>query len=255
MYIDLNNTRVHYVIEGSGDPILMLHGWGANIESFRPLIDDLKAHYTVYALDFPGFGQSEEPKDIWHVKDYTVMTMDFIDKIIGQDPIILCHSFGGRVSIEMSKHRSFNKAIFVDAAGIKPKRPLSYYMRVYTYKTIKHLAKFPIVSWFFKETYDTMRKNSGSDDYRQASDTMKGILSKAVNYDQSDMLHNVSCPTLLCWGELDTATPLSDGKLMEEKMPDAGLVVFKGAGHFSYLEKLNEFLPVIHHFLNIKDGE
>lgn len=255
MYITIKNTKIHYIKEGAGTPLLMLHGWGANIESFRPIIDDLKKHFTIYALDFPGFGQSEEPKSIWHVKDYTAMTVEFMNELLIEDPIIMCHSFGGRVSIELAGQKTFSKAIFIDAAGIKPSRPLSYYVKVYSYKTIRFFATFPLIKWFFKETYETMRKNSGSTDYKQASDTMKGILSKAVNYDQTHLLKQVTCPTLLCWGELDTATPLSDGQLMEDKMPDAGLVTFKGAGHFSYLERQDEFLAIIYNFLEITGGD
>jgi pimeloyl-ACP methyl ester carboxylesterase len=60
---------------------------------------------------------------------------------------------------------------------------------------------------------------------------------KVVNEDLEPYMHLVQCPTLLIWGDQDTATPLSDAKRMEELIPDAGLVVCQGAGHFSFAEQ------------------
>jgi len=45
---------------------LILHGWGANIDTVIPIVNILKSHFKVYALDLPGFGSSAEPKEgIW----------------------------------------------------------------------------------------------------------------------------------------------------------------------------------------------
>ena len=62
---------------------------------------------------------------------------------------------------------------------------------------------------------------------------------------------NVKAPTLLCWGTLDDATPLSDGETMEKLMPEAALVKFEGAGHYSFLECQAQFLRVLASFMNI----
>jgi pimeloyl-ACP methyl ester carboxylesterase len=82
-----------------------------------------------------------------------------------------------------------------------------------------------------------MRRKRGSADYNNATPTMRATLVKVVNEDLEPLMHLVQCPTLLIWGELDTATPLSDAKRMEELIPDAGLVVCEGAGHFSFAEQ------------------
>ena len=85
-----------------------------------------------------------------------------------------------------------------------------------------------------------------------ASPLMKQVLVKTVNEDLTDMLPNIDVPTLLIWGERDTATPLKDAKIMEEKIPDAGLVVLKNAGHYSFLEDYFTFCAVIDSFLGGK---
>ena len=96
---------------------------------------------------------------------------------------------------------------------------------------------------------DKYRKNAGSDDYNNASNMMKQVLSVSVNEDIRHEFSKVSVPTLLIWGSLDTATPLSDGKLMEKEMQDAGLVVFEGGTHFAFLEQKNRFLTVLDAFI------
>ena len=78
---------------------------------------------------------------------------------------------------------------------------------------------------------------------------MKQVLVKAVNYDQTDLLCNIDVPTLLIWGENDDATPLEDGKIMEEKIAGAGLVVIKDCGHYSFIEKQAQFNSVLRSFL------
>ena len=79
---------------------------------------------------------------------------------------------------------------------------------------------------------------------------MRAILSKVVNEDLCHLMPKIAAPTLLFWGENDTATPLADAKRMEKLIPDAGLVTVAGAGHFSFLENMPLFLKVLESFLN-----
>ena len=71
---------------------------------------------------------------------------------------------------------------------------------------------------------------------------------KVVNEDLTEYLPHIAASTLLIWGENDTATPLRDAKIMEKKIPDAGLVVFKNTGHYAFLENLPHFLAVVDSF-------
>ena len=64
----------------------------------------------------------------------------------------------------------------------------------------------------------------------------------------TNCLKNIDCPTLLFWGDKDDATPISDAKIMEKKIPDAGLVVLEGGSHFSFLENTPFFLRVADSF-------
>ncbi|MDE5970359.1 MAG: alpha/beta hydrolase, partial [Muribaculaceae bacterium] len=77
----------------------------------------------------------------------------------------------------------------------------------------------------------------------------RAIMSKVVNEDLCHLMPKISAPTLLIWGENDTATPLSDAKKMERLIPDAGLVSFPGCGHYSFLDNPGQFAAVLNSFL------
>lgn len=62
-YANVNGTKLHYMIAGTGDPVILLHGYAENSHMWRPLIPELAKTHTVIAPDLRGFGQSEKPND------------------------------------------------------------------------------------------------------------------------------------------------------------------------------------------------
>ncbi len=99
---------------------------------------------------------------------------------------------------------------------------------------------------FILEKY---RKKSGSNDYQNAKGIMRQILVKVVNEDLSRKMPKIKAPTLLIWGENDTITPVKYGEIMERLIPNAGLVILKNAGHYSFLDKRYEFNIILNNFL------
>jgi pimeloyl-ACP methyl ester carboxylesterase len=254
MLITINDLKLNYHVSGKGRNVMLLHGWGANIPSFEPIHRYLEPSFRVYSIDFPGFGQSEPPPTPWGTADYTEIIQQLMHALDIQNPIVIGHSFGGRVAIRLALKEPIHKLILIDSAGIKPKRRIDYYFKVYSYKLLKKLAELPILKSYLTNTVEAFKNKAGSKDYQKASGIMRSTLIKVVNEDLTALLPKIPVPTLLMWGEHDQATPVSDGQLMEQLIPDAGLVVLKNAGHFCYLEKLDEFLLIIGHFLK-KDME
>ena len=245
--IDINITR-----QGEGEPVLLLHGWGCTGEIFKHIASVLSTAYTTYSFDFPGFGASGEPTEVWGVEKYTQMVEAFVRENGIERPALMGHSFGGRVSIVFASRNEVSRLVLVDAAGVKPKRPLKYYWKVYTFKAMKWLCNTFLPKEKAQAVIDSRRKGAGSSDYNNASPMMRAILSKVVNEDLTHLMPAIKAPTLLFWGNLDTATPLSDAKTMERLIPDAGLVVAHGTGHFSFLENQGLFTAVIKNFFKIK---
>ena len=251
MIYTYDNLKVNITTKGNGEPVFLLHGWGCNGEIFKSIQEVLATAYTTYSFDFPGFGASDEPTAVWGVEEYTRMVEQFAKDNGIERPALMGHSFGGRVSIVYASRNAVSRVVLVDAAGIKPKRPFKYYWKVYTFKTLKWLCNTFLPEAKAQAIIDKRRKGAGSSDYNNASPMMRAILSKVVNEDLKHLMPSIKTPTLLFWGNLDTATPLSDAKTMEKLIPDAGLVVAHGTGHFSFLENPGLFTAVIKNFFKI----
>lgn len=246
--------KLHYTDSEKGDKALILmHGWGCDhttVASIERVA--LACGYRVINVDFPGFGDSEEPSEVWGVEEYTRQIEALVKELDIESPSLIGHSFGGRVGILYASRNQVDKLILVDAAGIKPKRSFNYYRKVYTFKAIKRLMYLIYGRDNAEKKLEARRTKAGSSDYASASTMMRRILSKVVNEDLTDRLSMIKAPTLLIWGESDTATPLSDAKKMERLIPDAGLVSFPGCGHYSFLDNPGQFAAVLRSFLNDK---
>jgi pimeloyl-ACP methyl ester carboxylesterase len=248
-FIQLNNQKIKYNLSGNGNPVILLHGWGCDLNIFQQIQNNLLQWFTVYSIDFPGFGGSQPPLKAWSVYDYADITQLFLLKLNIKNPILIGHSFGGRVSIILSSRLQIKKVILVDSAGIKPPRSLKYYLKVYSFKALKNIMRFPVIRNYSEPIMEKYRNKFGSKDYQNVSGVMRETFVKVVNEDLKPLLPKIKTPTLLIWGENDTATPVSDARIMEKLIPDCGLVVLKNCGHYSFLEKLTEFLIVINNFL------
>lgn len=257
MQITIANTTIHYIDEtdlppaaaGSPATVVVLHGWGASVAVMRPVINHLKRHLRVVALDFPGFGESPPPPAAWGVPEYADLLEAFLQELHIERPVLLGHSFGGRVVIHLAARPTCDadRLILVDAAGIKspPGKP--------TVQTRLYRAGRAALSILPKGVgeplLERMRRSFGSEDYRNARGVMREVLVKTVNLDLAPLLPDIRRETLLIWGSEDTATPLWQGQQMSEQIPNAGLAVIPGAGHFSFLDRPKVFNSILDSYL------
>jgi pimeloyl-ACP methyl ester carboxylesterase len=247
-FLDVDGLRSRYLVRGSGPRVLVLHGWAASIEAVYPIIVGLESVATVYALDLPGFGQSALPPEPWGVEEYQAFVAAFMDALGLELTAIVGHSNGGRIAIRMAstEPQRVSKLVLVDSAGIRPRRTLRWYRRVAMAKIGKHAAR--LLGRPGERLREVLVSRAGSTDYLQAG-AMRPTLVRLVNSDLREHLPRIRVPTLLIWGEEDTDTTLSAAREMERLIPDAGLVIFEGAGHFSYLDQPARFATVVRHFL------
>lgn len=241
MVKNIDSIAVNYIDEGEGDVVLLLHGWGANVTLYAGMIRVLAQNHRVIAPDMPGFGKTPEPSVPWCVDDYA----DFIIKFLASFELrrfsVVVHSFGGRVLFKLNARENLpftiEKAVLIDSAGILPKKSLRQRMSLRCYKAARAIMSTKVLHFLYPDAVDNMRRRRGSADYNSATPIMRATLVKVVNEDLEPLIHLMKCPTLLIWGDQDTATPVADGRRMEELIPDAGLVVCEGAGHFSFAEQ------------------
>lgn len=251
-HIDIEGCRIAYEKAGDGaQPVIVMHGWGCRASTMRiPAEAALTPGTTVYNLDLPGFGDSPEPEKVWGIGDYADIVEAFCRRLGIERPVLMGHSFGGRIAIILASRMPVAKLILIDAAGIKPRRSLRYYIKVYSFKFAKRVLPSLVGRSRAEGIIDRWRGKAGSSDYAAASPKMRAIMSRVVNEDLRHLLPSIAAPTLLIWGERDTATPIADARLMEKKIPDAGLVSYPEAGHYSFLDRPAQTQAVIKSFIN-----
>ena len=239
MKINVKDININYIQYGEGKDIVLLHGWGQNIEMMKPLGDPLSNKYKITIIDFPGFGESEEPKTAWTIDDYSEMLVEIIKKLNIKKPILMGHSFGGRVAIRYSANNKIEKLVLFGSPCIRKQQPLSLKTKV-----LKKLKTLPGLDGIGEK----MKKYIGSRDYKAASPMMRQILVNTVNEDLSEYAKKIEEPTLLIWGDNDTEEPVEEARKLEKIMIDAGLVVLPGS-HYAYLENLHQVINIINTFL------
>jgi pimeloyl-ACP methyl ester carboxylesterase len=243
------NRVVSYAQTGTGAPLLLLHGWGSNAQIMAAPAKALADTFTCYALDFPGFGQSEEPETAWTVDDYADLVVFFADKFALEKPNLLCHSFGGRVALKLMARDGgtarWGKVLLTGGAGMKPERPLQFYVKKYTAKTLK--APFEILPEPLKSKglawvrTTALWKSLGSSDYSKLSGVMRETFVKTVNEYLEPCLPAIKNEVFLLWGRNDTATPLYQAQRIEKGISGSALVVIDDAGHYAFLDQAAQF--------------
>ncbi len=251
MFVNIDGLNIEYCEEGSGISVLLLHGWGASFDTYRGVINTLKDRCRVVAVNFPGCGKSDTMENPWNIDNYCDFVLKFINAVNLDNPILFGHSHGGRVIMKLAGTGLLKppKIVFLDSAGLIPKKTLKQKWRAKSFKIIKRVLTLPGIKKFSGGLLDKARKHYGSADYNAAPLVLRQTMVSLVNTDLRDLLPNISCPTLLIWGENDTATPLTDAKIIESLIPDCGLCVLKDCGHFSFCEKPFEANAIINSFI------
>ncbi len=239
MKIKVKNVLVNYIQYGEGKDILLLHGWGQNIEMMKMLGDNFSDRFRITILDFPGFGLSEEPSEAWNISDYANMLDEFINELGIKKPIIMGHSFGGRVAIRYSSEHVVEKIVLFGSPCVRQDTELPLSVKIL--KGIKKLPGMDKIGEFAKNYI-------GSRDYKAASPVMRQTLVNVVNEDLSKYAKEIDCSTLLIWGENDTEAPVEDARILESIMVDAALIVLPGS-HYAYIENLGQVVNILNNFI------
>lgn len=251
MFISIDGLNIEYTEKGSGTPLLLLHGWGSSFKFYEKIIDALSNRCRVVAVNFPGCGESDTMKSPWTLDDYCDFVLKFINAIELDNPILIGHSHGGRVTLKMTAEKMINppKIVLLDSAGLIPKKSFKQKCRAKSFKTIKRILTLPVIKNHSENLLNKARNHYGSADYNAAPPVLRQTLVSLVNTDLREILPKITCPTLLIWGDKDTDTPLSDAKIIEKLIPDAGLCVYENAGHFAFFEQIGKTIAILNSFI------
>ena len=237
----IHDLDVNYEQYGNkkGKNVVLLHGWGQNIQMMKPVGDNL-TDYDVIIIDLPGHGNSEEPKEVWLLTDFVDMIHALLTSLNIDDPILIGHSFGGKISLLYASKYQTKKLILFGSPFKVKKNPNSLKVKI-----LKKLKSLPGL----KNIAETMKKHMGSEDYRNASPMMRDILVKHVNTDITEDVKKIKCSAIIIWGTNDAAVPIADAYELETLISDSAVISYEGCSHYAYLERLNQTVSIIKNFI------
>ena len=217
-------------------PVLFLHGWGGNARSFASAMNYFASGgRTCVAPDFPPFGSSSQPPENWSLGDYTDMTVALLDKLGIEKAVVVGHSFGGRVAIDLaSRTERVAKLALVDAAGLRPRRGIKYRLRRARFRLAKAAG--------------TDTQKFYSPDWRALPPAMRGVFARVVAEDLTPRLPYITCPTLIVWGDKDRDTPPYMAKRLHKGIKNSKIAMIDG-GHFAYAERHFAFVATLSDFI------
>ncbi len=244
----INEIQIKQRVLGAGEPVLLVHGWGASIELLQPLAQRLsRLGYRCYMFDLPGFGESEEPARAFSVRDYAEFCLAYLDHHQLQRVQYFGHSLGGRIGLLLGAEypERLRALALSNSAGIRPKPSARAALRLRLYQALRQRLRALGAQTSAEKLAALYAQRYGSADYIAASPIMRQTLVKIVNQDLLPFARRVTLPTILLWGDQDQETPLWMGEALAAAMPDAALIVQPGAGHYAYLDALGKSSAVI----------
>jgi pimeloyl-ACP methyl ester carboxylesterase len=220
---------------GTGAPwALALHGWGRDHRDFAPVL----AGADALALDLPGFGVAPEPPSAWSSRDYAEWVAPVLEEMAAGPVVVVGHSFGARVAVRLAELAPARVgALVLVGAPLAPAPGAGKVRPAFSYRAARALHRAGLVG---EARMEELRQRHGSDDYRRASATMRGVLVKAVAETASSAYLGVLRRWVpaggaleLVWGEHDAVASLAgllEALARPPRVP-AKVTVVRGAGH------------------------
>lgn len=226
MQVIVDKTLVEYTDVGTGTPLVCLHGWMMNKESFAEMAGELRSDRRVIAIDLPNFGSSQNTNDIISVSDYAQFIARFLAKLEIDSYDLAGHSMGGQIAMYgvgsgLLHPRSL---ILIAASGVRDERKI-------TKLFLASIAKLfgPAIPLSLKQKFYTA---IGSDYEPGLSAVHKKIITKLLNTDVQEQARLITVPTLLIYGSLDASTPVYMAEKLQKLMTQAKLVVLDKENHW-----------------------
>ena len=235
--------------------IVILHGWNLSGSRFAPLADVFVSHgYRVFTPDFPGFGLEKPPSRPWHVVDYAELLSEYFKRERITRPVIIGHSFGGRVALKyLELYPEGGSALVLSGTpGFSPvpKKKLLFFLLISKVGSI--VFSIPPLSLFKDWARRVLYYIAGSREFVRAEGVKKDTFKHIVSDSLVSAMQSIRVPTLFIWGEYDVIVPVSIARQMTEVIVHAKLVVIPEADHgvpfreplvfFGYVERFLESL-------------
>ncbi len=262
----LSTGEVTYVDLGEGDdpPIVFLHGLGGSWQNWLENLPRAAQERRAIAVDLPGFGTSPMPSEEISISLYARIVKELLDQLGIEWPVIVGNSMGGFVAAELClRYQQVERLVLAAACGISTA----------SLRRGTTLTLFRVGGWISAATLPRSRDVVARPRLRHPllatvirhpsrmrPDVLLEIMPRSNNpgfmpaleslldYDFTDRLGEIGCPTLLVWGREDILVPVEDADEFERRVPDARKVVFDETGHMPMLEQPGEFNDLLMRF-------
>lgn len=216
-----------------------MHGYLADKRSFFNQIKVFERDFEVFAFDFKGFGENKNMPFPYSLDDYIEDVKDYFYSKNITSPNVIAHSFGGRVVLKMAgrEESAFNKIVLTGSAGLKPRFSIKKASKKVVFSLLKRVVGREKLQGFY------------SKDYLMLDEVMKKSFVKIVSENLDYTLKDVKNKTLIINGSLDRETPLYMARRLHRGIKNSQLVIIKGAGHFSFIDKPMAFNMEVSKFL------
>jgi pimeloyl-ACP methyl ester carboxylesterase len=253
-----------YLEAGSGDPVVLLHGSGPGVSAqanWQHNIGPLSQHFHVFAPDIVGFGATERPNDvIYSLRTWVDHVWAFLDAIGIQSTSIVGNSLGGRIALAMaSEHpERITKMVLMGSPGVGMTMTGGLAaLRAYTpsYESMRDLLlnhfavdKSIITDDLVRIRYEASVAPGAYEAYRSMFfDPRHAGSELGIGEDE---VRSITTPSLLVHGREDNVVPLQVATTMVGLLPNADLHVFAGCGHWTQIERAEEFCDLVGSYLS-----
>jgi pimeloyl-ACP methyl ester carboxylesterase len=241
-------SRIFYREEGAGPHLLLVHGWTGNSFQWRKVLPELAKTHRVLAMDLPGSGLSDKPRIDYTIRDYLSYIREFVDEI-GFRPFCLAGtSFGGFLSTRycLEYPEDVRALVLLNSSGVRAR--VHWLFTLSGLPVFRYLVPWALMLprdlkyWVLARIYPRgMAHRILLKEYRYTTLTLRSwaglraAVRSYVNITEKDLvdsrLSEIGCPTLICWGERDTALPPEMGEIFHRGIRGSRLRTIPGCGH------------------------
>lgn len=233
--------------------IIILHGWNLSGSRFRALADIFRAGgYRVFTPDLPGFGEEPMPKRPWHVVDYAEFMKRYVDKNKIYKPIIIGHSFGGRVALKYSElyPDGLSDLILTGTPGFSPVPKKKLFLFLLLAKVGGFVFAIPPLNLLENWARRWLYYAAGAREFIRAEGPMRETFKFIVQDNLVSAMESVRVPCLLLWGEYDVIVPTAIAQRMADVILGSTLKIIPEVDHGVPFKEPTVFAQYVEHFLH-----
>lgn len=258
-WLDADGIPVRAVRGGSGDTtLLLLHGFGESLTTWRAVFDPLAAHTQVIAIDLPGFGGSAKPDTTYSLPVMTERLSRFIDRWTSPSGtlVVMGHSMGGELAAALAMARPDRVKLLVLIAPAGYRVGLAGIADSMYPSKARLVGRYLALRSFITPIHDPdwLAEPESTANYDL---TVDGAYSRAVTrllveFDFTALRHrfqDITQPTLLIWGGLDPVVPFAVGDTLSRTIPCVRFIPLRTAFHRPQAEVPDTVLAAIRAFL------